>query len=222
MAWGLSYSVACGISVPWLGIKPTSPALPGSFLTTGPPGKSQRWHALSTWSQHHKADIPTKRVTTVLLIIGALLYSHSKARGVPSHILRTLLCRFTAWQALKLENYFKWNLSLTALYGLLFPEHLATGRPSLRNTFPMVSLPDNCIIIAHMIYTSSSKLFQARKPSWWCEPPSDFSPNSLHLQKTFEFIQYMGSKESNTNFLFWFPFTTVPCGRKMFSLQIDT
>ena len=32
--------MACGILVPWLGIEPTSPALEGTFLTTGPPGKS--------------------------------------------------------------------------------------------------------------------------------------------------------------------------------------
>ena len=32
---------ACGISVPWPGIKPSSLALEGRFLTTGPPGKSQ-------------------------------------------------------------------------------------------------------------------------------------------------------------------------------------
>ena len=30
---------ACGILGPWPGIKPTSPALEGIFLTTGPPGK---------------------------------------------------------------------------------------------------------------------------------------------------------------------------------------
>ena len=36
----LSCPVACGILVPWPGIKPVSPALEGRFLTTGPPGKS--------------------------------------------------------------------------------------------------------------------------------------------------------------------------------------
>ena len=36
----LSCSEACGILVPWPGIKPASPALQGRFLTTGPPGKS--------------------------------------------------------------------------------------------------------------------------------------------------------------------------------------
>ena len=35
---GPSCSVTCGILVPWPGIKPVSPALPGRF--TGPPGKS--------------------------------------------------------------------------------------------------------------------------------------------------------------------------------------
>ena len=38
VAYALSCSAACGILVPWLGIKPTSPALQGGFLTTGPPG----------------------------------------------------------------------------------------------------------------------------------------------------------------------------------------
>ena len=37
---GLSCSMTCGILVPQLGFKPTSPALQGRFLTTGPPGKS--------------------------------------------------------------------------------------------------------------------------------------------------------------------------------------
>ena len=36
---GLSCSAACGILVPWPGIKPTSPALQAGFLTTGPPRK---------------------------------------------------------------------------------------------------------------------------------------------------------------------------------------
>ena len=30
-----------GILLPWPGVKPTSPALEGRFLTTGPPGKSR-------------------------------------------------------------------------------------------------------------------------------------------------------------------------------------
>ena len=35
-----SYLAACRILVPRPGIEPTSPALEGGFLTTGPPGKS--------------------------------------------------------------------------------------------------------------------------------------------------------------------------------------
>ena len=38
VALSLSCSAACGILVPWPGIKSTSPALQGGFLTTGPPG----------------------------------------------------------------------------------------------------------------------------------------------------------------------------------------
>ena len=35
--------MACGILVPWPGIRPASPALEGRFPTTGPQGKSPRW-----------------------------------------------------------------------------------------------------------------------------------------------------------------------------------
>ena len=38
---GLSCPTAHGILVPQPGIEPTSPALEGGFLTTGPPGRSQ-------------------------------------------------------------------------------------------------------------------------------------------------------------------------------------
>ena len=40
VAHRLSCPVACGILVPRPGIEPTSPALEGGVLTTGPPGKS--------------------------------------------------------------------------------------------------------------------------------------------------------------------------------------
>ena len=39
-AHGLSCTMASGILVPWSGVKPTSPALAGRLLTTGPPGES--------------------------------------------------------------------------------------------------------------------------------------------------------------------------------------
>ena len=38
--WGLTCSAAREILVPRPGMEPTSPALEGGFLTTGPPGKS--------------------------------------------------------------------------------------------------------------------------------------------------------------------------------------
>ena len=38
---GLSCPTACGILTPHPGIKPSSPALEGGFLTTEPPGKTQ-------------------------------------------------------------------------------------------------------------------------------------------------------------------------------------
>ena len=44
---GLSCPSAHGIGVPWPGIEPTSPALQGRFLSTGPPGTSPRAHLLS-------------------------------------------------------------------------------------------------------------------------------------------------------------------------------
>ena len=40
VAQRLRCSQACGILVPQPGVEPTSPALEGRFLTTGPPGKS--------------------------------------------------------------------------------------------------------------------------------------------------------------------------------------
>ena len=40
VARGLSCPAACGILVSRPGIEPTSPALEGELLTTGPPGKS--------------------------------------------------------------------------------------------------------------------------------------------------------------------------------------
>ena len=40
---GRSYSTAYGILIPWPRIKPTSPALKGRFLTTGPLGKSHEF-----------------------------------------------------------------------------------------------------------------------------------------------------------------------------------
>ena len=40
MASELSCPAACGILVPRPGIEPTSPALQGEFLATGPPGRS--------------------------------------------------------------------------------------------------------------------------------------------------------------------------------------
>ena len=39
VAFRLNCAEACGILVPWPGIKPASPALEARFLTTGPPGK---------------------------------------------------------------------------------------------------------------------------------------------------------------------------------------
>ena len=44
VAYEISCSAACGISVPQPEIQPTSPALQGGFLITGSPGKSPHVH----------------------------------------------------------------------------------------------------------------------------------------------------------------------------------
>ena len=41
MAWGLSFSMTCGILLPQLGTEPLSPALQGRFLASRPPVRSQ-------------------------------------------------------------------------------------------------------------------------------------------------------------------------------------
>ena len=53
---GLSCFAVCGILVPPPGIEPTSPALEGGFLTTGPPGKPPH---TSTLIHTGSAIIPT-------------------------------------------------------------------------------------------------------------------------------------------------------------------
>ena len=55
---GLSYSTACGILVPPLGIKPQSPTLEGRFLTTGPPGRYPQHHLLKRPSFLHCLFLP--------------------------------------------------------------------------------------------------------------------------------------------------------------------
>ena len=60
---GVSSPVVCGILVLRPGIEPTSPALPGRFPTTGPPGKSQGmlevfYFILSGLGRTCYADVP--------------------------------------------------------------------------------------------------------------------------------------------------------------------
>ena len=66
-------SEACGILVPWLGIKPTFPALEGRFLTTGQPKKSldqdfltSAWFGLDNFVQG--AALYTARCLAAVLI----------------------------------------------------------------------------------------------------------------------------------------------------------
>ena len=53
---GFGNPAACGILVPRLGIEPRFPAVPGIFLTTGPPGNPpslfyiRGWEAFCKWS----------------------------------------------------------------------------------------------------------------------------------------------------------------------------
>ena len=58
-ACGLSCSETCGILVPWPGIKPSSHALQGEFLTAGSPGKSLRsnFKAESLRTQRHQFQV---------------------------------------------------------------------------------------------------------------------------------------------------------------------
>ena len=44
---------ACGISAPWLEIKPATPPLEGEVLTTGPPGKSPKEGFLSGQTENN-------------------------------------------------------------------------------------------------------------------------------------------------------------------------
>ena len=48
-AFGLIFPTACGILVPWQGIKPTSPSFEGRFSTTGQPGKFLLVFFIGVW-----------------------------------------------------------------------------------------------------------------------------------------------------------------------------
>ena len=67
---GLSCSVVCGILVPRPEIEPTSPALQGVFLATGPPGKSLI-SCSNSWAANHSASPSCTffcKIGTVILI----------------------------------------------------------------------------------------------------------------------------------------------------------
>ena len=68
VAHGLSCLEACGILVPRPGIKPTSPALEGRFLTTGPPGKSQDGKFYVKRSYHKKQSKGTQEIFGFLYV----------------------------------------------------------------------------------------------------------------------------------------------------------
>ena len=61
---GLSCPAACGILVPGPRIKPMSPIQAGGFLTTGPPGKSQRkWSFNAIWLIKIKIQVALPHTT---------------------------------------------------------------------------------------------------------------------------------------------------------------
>ena len=71
--------IACGILIPWAGIKPNSPSLQGGFLTTGPPRKSPQISLLFIITMHWQ-----------LLVISMIKFS-SVLGWAPSLLLGTSL-----------------------------------------------------------------------------------------------------------------------------------
>ena len=78
----LSCSVACGILVPQPGIKPSSPALKGGFLTTGPPRKSLYVVIDLTWIITMPALGPGLSLTSRYLLQGQVNLHKAQLQSV--------------------------------------------------------------------------------------------------------------------------------------------
>ena len=79
VACRLSFPRACGILVPWPGIKPESPALEDEFLASGPPEKSWailsyffflcHWLTVGDWSkQSHEHLFQSSMITYLIMV----------------------------------------------------------------------------------------------------------------------------------------------------------
>ena len=63
------YLKACGVLVPWLGVKPALPALEDEILTTEPPGKSP------SDSFKHRTEVSNKSSLQSVYLRGQPLYN---------------------------------------------------------------------------------------------------------------------------------------------------
>ena len=63
--------MACGALVPWPGIEPTSPALKGSVLTTGPPGKSLFLHLYNESPATQPTEVEAQNPPHILPLLQA-------------------------------------------------------------------------------------------------------------------------------------------------------
>ena len=80
---GLIHSAIRGILVPQPGIEPTSPALQGGFLATGPPGNSLGIFDVSIFER--SAESESHLVAFVIFSITICI--HGEGNGTPLHFL---------------------------------------------------------------------------------------------------------------------------------------
>ena len=81
MALELSRLRACGILVPWSRIELSSPVLEGWFLTTGPPGKSQR-------------SLKSKSLASTCYLQGSMHFTNLNSFNSLSNPMRSVLSLF--------------------------------------------------------------------------------------------------------------------------------
>ena len=97
--WGVWASLVAtfGIFVPWPGIKPTSPALEGRTLTSGPPRKSQRYYCFTLasrgWLHRHIIAHVFIHLTDICndSLLGVCVYGTGKAKLRETLSLRWLV-----------------------------------------------------------------------------------------------------------------------------------